>query len=220
MLPNSPFDKRVVFTSLHHSSSELFEPTPAELSIAPRGASALRRIEFILGRRAVSEGLKTLGLPDAPPLLRVGRLPVWPPGVRGSVSHTHIGGQIRAVAAVTIDSEIAALGVDIEGIRPISARVLQRIAQPAELDWVRSGDSARRAIAVFAAREALFKALSPVYGHPMLYRETHLAWSEEENGFRAVTELPRLHRAPVESVVRIIYRDSDVLAGTVILRGL
>ncbi len=216
MSPTSPFEKRVVFTALEHRASELLELSPAELAVAPRGASALRRIEFVLGRRAIAAALNQLGRATVEPLPRIGRLPVWPAGVRGSLSHTLAGESIRAVAAVTDKPDISGIGVDIETIRSISDRVLERIAHPAEIEWVRSADSARRAIALFAAREALFKAISPLYRQPMLYRETSLIWSEDEGAFHALTELPRFKRPPLESVVSIRYSGDVVLAGTVV----
>lgn len=213
MLLPSPFDDRVAFFALEHPTGELFEFTPAELSVAPRGASAERRIEFALGRRAALHALMRLGHPASSPLPRRERLPVWPTGIKGSISHTRYGDAIRAVAAVGIDTKVSALGLDIEAIRPISERVLRRIAHPAELAWIAAGDASRRAVALFAAREALYKAIHPLYRQPMHYRETHLDWDDELGGFRGTTALPQLGASTIKSVVNIRSVEDLVVAG-------
>lgn len=216
MLLPSPFDSRVFFACREHSSTALFDLSSEELRVAPRAGSVARRIEFALGRRAASEALKELGHRHDAPLSRVDRLPAWPRGVIGSISHTRIGETTYAVAALSTDPTLVGLGVDIEGIRPISERVINRIAQPDERAWIEQADSERRAITVFSAREALFKALSPLYAQPMLYSETELLWIDAERRFHGVTKLPRLQLAPIKTTIEVRYGEGVVITGVAI----
>lgn len=141
---------------------------PEEAACLPARAMPARRRDFWLGRVAGRRALQALGHPATPLLIGAGRAPVWPPGVVGSISHA--GGE--AVAAAAWSREVAALGLDLEVIRPLDAGVAGLIADPAEQAWI-GGDPARL-IRLFSAKESIFKALYPLHGAFFDFDAVHL----------------------------------------------
>ena len=125
------------------------------------GAGAKRRAEYTAGRRCAREALSRLGVDGFPLLSDADRLPAWPPGVVGSISH----GADYCVAAVAHAAEVAVLGVDVERGGPLGGRVAARVLADAErqrlagLPPLPGGDWAKLA---WSAKEAAFKAAFPV----------------------------------------------------------
>lgn len=127
-------------------------PLPPEVARAvPR-----RRAEFAAGRRCARAALHAAGGPaDADIAIGPLRAPVWPAGFVGSI--THAAG--IAAAAVAPASRTRALGIDIERIIGPGdvERLAPTLARPDEL-------AVAPLTALFAAKEALFKALAPRVG--------------------------------------------------------
>ncbi|WP_062763227.1 4'-phosphopantetheinyl transferase [Falsirhodobacter sp. alg1] len=123
-------------------------------------ARSKRRAEFRAGRIAASRaGMALAGTPFI-----AGRgadgAPVWPRGLRGSISHS--AGQ--AVALLGRADAWSGLGVDIEGA--LCPEVAKDIAPVALTAAERSlfGTSPLAVGMIFSAKESLFKALSPLIG--------------------------------------------------------
>src|SRR5690242_5958922 len=93
----------------------------AEEAAAVAGAVAARRAEFAAGRSAARRALAELGI--GPVALPVGerRMPVWPTGIVGSITHC-VG---LAAAAVAWADDLAALGIDVEPAIALDADVLE-----------------------------------------------------------------------------------------------
>ncbi|MFJ5549099.1 4'-phosphopantetheinyl transferase superfamily protein [Streptomyces sp. NPDC093225] len=129
----------------------------AELALAAQMPPA-RRADFLIGRCALRRALRDAGI-AAGPVLREGPRPRFPAGVTGSVSHS----RGVAVAVVARTAEVPGLGVDLEfgGPPPAAAHL---VLGPAERDLVRSAAAQRRMLELYAAKEAAFKALSPLLG--------------------------------------------------------
>ena len=215
----SPFDADVGFAAIAHSPARGSYLLPAEEAIAPRGRSLRRRLAFDLGRGAAHAALESVGRPVEPVLRGARGAPLWSTGCVGSISHTVVDGTVCAVAAVADAGRYGGVGLDLERVRPVSCGVLQRIASPAEVAWAHTttGLYPLRAIAVFAAREALFKAVSPGYSGRMRYHETELRWDGGRRGFLGVTLLPaEPARGRLESFISIDVRGGCVLAAVVI----
>lgn len=119
-------------------------------------ASDLRVRSFRAGRTAARRALARLG--EAPTSIGVGagREPVFPPGVRGSISHS----KELAIAAVARESSVRSVGVDLERTRELAPRVVERVASARERD----GLSALHALVLFSAKESIYKALYPEVG--------------------------------------------------------
>jgi 4'-phosphopantetheinyl transferase EntD len=82
--------------------------------------------------------------------------PVWPPGIVGSLAHD----ERVAIAAVARKTEFLAVGIDIEPADDLPEGLAELIATPAEQS--RYGHSFLRGRQLFAAKEAVYKAVHPL----------------------------------------------------------
>ena len=87
-----------------------------------------RRREYAAVRSCARACLQRLGYPRVPILPGVGGAPIWPAGVRGSM--THCAGY--AAAAVALLPRVSAIGIDAEPDAPLPDGVVDLIATPAE----------------------------------------------------------------------------------------
>jgi enterobactin synthetase component D len=123
--------------------------------------AARRRAEFLAGRWCAVRALEAAG--GAGPVGRAADgSPVWPRGFVGSITHSH--GRVLAVAARATD--VAALGIDLEG--PVSAEAAAELrprvlgADEAAVLAAAVGAGAPAFTLGFSAKEALYKALHPM----------------------------------------------------------
>jgi len=131
-----------------------------EADMQPMGAK--RRGEFLAGRVCAARALEAAGAG------RIGyvprgedKLPVWPAGWHGSISHS----TAWAAAAVAASRHCVALGFDIqERVSPrVMTEVLPLIANTAELARASPYFERRSALTLlFSAKESLYKALHPL----------------------------------------------------------
>ena len=82
--------------------------------------------------------------------------PIWPPGVAGSLAHD----DRVAVAAVGLQRDVGAIGIDVEPAVLLRPDMLELLATPAELR--RIADDPLRGRLLFAAKEAVYKAVYPL----------------------------------------------------------
>ena len=155
---------------------------PAERPGA-QGMAAQRLATYSSGRRVAREALRTLGLVDCA-VPRRGRAPVWPPDVVGSIAHS----RRYAVAIVARRTRAAGVGVDLESENRVGARVALRVlgererAQLAERDW---------RTMLFSAKEAVYKAVNPVVGEYLAFRDVALVAQADGTFTAATTRLCR-----------------------------
>ena len=126
------------------------------------GAVDSRRHDFAAARACAREAMRRLGIPGGP-VVRGGRgVPVWPPGVVGSLTHTD---GLRAAALAPADS-VRSLGLDVEPHGPLPDGVLGAISLPDEAAWVDAARGEGTAVhwdrALFTAKEATYKAWFPL----------------------------------------------------------
>jgi enterobactin synthetase component D len=126
--------------------------------------SVARRTGFVAGRICAARSLRKMGVVAEFPLPARERLPVWPLGVLGSISHC----ATMAVAMTAEQSGYCALGVDVESLMaPAIALEIQRnICRDEELVRLERHMPcrARSLTMLFSAKEALYKALFPSVG--------------------------------------------------------
>lgn len=125
-------------------------------------AGAKRRNEFTAGRLCARLAMAELGHRDVPLLAEPSRAPNWPTGLTGSITHT-VG---LAVAVVTLsgDHELG-LGIDAEVVGRIDTSIEEMVLGDEErraLDEIRSPERPVARTAVFAAKEAFYKAQWPL----------------------------------------------------------
>ena len=116
-----------------------------------------RRNEFIAGRCCARAALARIGVESCALVPDENRVPKWPTGIVGSISHS---GRLCCAVAAHSDN-IAYLGVDIETTTRISRGVIKRVVHPLEVDFV-NDDQARGSL-IFSAKEAFFKAQFPTW---------------------------------------------------------
>ncbi len=155
----SPFPPTVCFA---HAALDgaLSAPHPDEAAaLGPRAVDKRRR-EFAAGRAAARAALAALGLDPPPPVPAApDRAPIWPAGVVGAITHT----RTDALAAVARRAACGGLGLDLEhlgGLRRLD--VARQVADDAERAWI--GADRRRLLAVFSAKESIYKAFYPRHG--------------------------------------------------------
>jgi 4'-phosphopantetheinyl transferase EntD len=119
-------------------------------------SSELRVRSFRAGRTAARRALAKLGEPAMSIGVGAGREPMFPPRLRGSISHS----KELAIAVVAPSSDVRSIGVDLERTRELAPRVIERVANAAE----RAGLSALHALVLFSAKESIYKALYPEVG--------------------------------------------------------
>lgn len=121
-----------------------------------------RRYEFAMGRQCARAALAALGFPPTEIPAGRNREPVWPAGVRGSLSHA----SGAWAAAVALRSDILSLGLDIDTDEALPEETAEEIvrrderAQPTPIGmpielWEKI---------VFSAKESVFKAWFPATG--------------------------------------------------------
>jgi len=82
--------------------------------------------------------------------------PIWPAGIAGSLAHD----DRVAVAAVGMQRDVGALGIDIESAVALPPDMLELVSTPRELS--RIADDPLRGRLLFAAKEAVYKAVYPL----------------------------------------------------------
>lgn len=155
---------------LRLAARELARPAGADLGFSAVGpvegqhlpppirAAALRRQRgFSAGRRAAISALQAAGGPVGMGVgMGADRLPVWPAGWHGSITHTD------DLAAAVVAPDCAILGLDLE--RLMSPHIASEVAgaiMPEAVAGHAGMSSAQEVSRVFSAKEALFKALFP-----------------------------------------------------------
>jgi 4'-phosphopantetheinyl transferase EntD len=110
--------------------------------------------------------------PLAPLRRRASGAPEWPEGILGSLAHDdHF-----AVAAVARRGRLAGLGIDVEPPEPLPDDVVGFALSDAERRAT-AGDRTSQRL-VFAAKEAVYKAIHPLDGSPLEYADIEIRLAE------------------------------------------
>ncbi|MEW9918954.1 4'-phosphopantetheinyl transferase [Marimonas sp. MJW-29] len=142
-------------------------------------AVAKRQREFAAGRAAARRAMAVLGLPPVSLPSGEDRVPLWPAGVQGSISHT------LALCAAAVTTEPLHLGLDIEGDSDLNPGLLQTICTPQEIARIAGPEQGRLAKLTFSAKEAAFKAQYPVTGLTFGFDHMEIAFDHPTKRFTA-----------------------------------
>jgi len=145
-------------------------------------AVAKRRREFTAGRLCARRALSLLGIENYPLLATKDRLPVWPPGIVGSLSHC---GDFCGVA-VARKVEIAGIGFDVERAGPLEPGVIGMICAETERAWAertapRIGADWHKVI--FSAKESTYKCYYPLARRMLNFHDVEVSIDPEERIF-------------------------------------
>jgi len=142
----------------------LVEALPPAEALAVRQAVASRQREFALGRWCARQALQSMGRPASVIPVGANRVPVWPAGVVGSISHD----EGWCIAGVAPADRWAGLGVDTELVARLRLDMATQLCTAWEsARWL--GDTEApvriaRLARVFSLKEAAFKVLFPRFG--------------------------------------------------------
>ncbi|MFM5648677.1 4'-phosphopantetheinyl transferase [Aeromonas veronii] len=168
---------------LKYFDQSLFLESGVEYPTSLTRAIPKRKAEYFAGRLAARRALHFLGCKELALPIGEYRLPKWPSGYRGSISHT----RALAVSAVCEHDHYQAVGIDTETIFTADqcAKLMSVIVSEAEWSSIARGDCAlaqpQLITLVFSAKEALYKALYP---HTLLFQDfsaAKLIWVSEES---------------------------------------
>jgi len=147
-----------------------------------RNAVEKRRREFTAGRVCARRALSRLGVPEAPLLADADRVPRWPAGVVGSISHC----RGRCAVAVARSGAILGLGIDVEEAGAVDARLFRRILTPGEeraLEGLDAAAASRRATLVFSAKESAYKCYFPETRTPLGFHDAEVEIQPDAGSF-------------------------------------
>jgi enterobactin synthetase component D len=179
------FDKRlrVGTSALVGTLADLF----AEERVYVENSVASRQIDFATGRLVARRLLRDLGYPDRAIERDVDRVPVWPDGVLGSISHTNGA----CLVAVSVDSTLRGVGVDVEVDEPRTDRFLERITTPGERERLGSAAEGQRlATQIFSIKEAVYKACFPAIRDRWGFRDVEVEMDRATGRFLARAPAP------------------------------
>lgn len=145
-----------------------------------------RRHEFATGRRLAREGLASLGFANFALLADADRVPLWPEGIIGSISHA------RGLCAVAVAKRAALVGVgiDVEDAQAVRPELWRRVLRPEEERWLRAQPGSVQlplAAVFFSAKEAVYKAQFPLTRARLGFQDVALELDTSGGAFRART---------------------------------
>jgi 4'-phosphopantetheinyl transferase EntD len=132
---------------------------PEEERLVERAVESRRR-QFTTGRLAARRAWQELGVAPLPLLNDAQRVPLWPAGLVGSITHTHGW----CAAAVAHDSDVYGIGLDVEAATPLDVELWERVCRPEERSFLEPLPLEQRGLlakALFSAKESIYKALYP-----------------------------------------------------------
>lgn len=121
-----------------------------------------RQREFATARVLARHLLAEYGIHRYPLLNDNDRVPIWPEGIVGSISHCD---QCCMVALMNKNEKTINIGIDVEPDNAIDADLWPSFATDCELRWIESFaniSSGRLAHLLFSAKEATYKCIFPV----------------------------------------------------------
>lgn len=150
----------------------------------------VRRAEYSSGRRVARGALGLLGIADQPVTSRA-RVPVWPPGVVGSITHS----RTLALAVIGRTDRVRGIGVDVERERRVYERIAARVLLPRECENLAQPDWPTM---LFAAKEAVYKAVNPLVGEYLEFTDVEIVASTDGT-YRAAMTRPGDSKPVVEA---------------------
>ena len=153
-----------------------------------------RQFAYSTGRYLAKRALAELGVPVSSILTHPSRRPVWPEGIVGSITHSRRYG----IAIVCRCPGLAGVGVDLEVAGRVTGDIAASVMTDAERgahqgDWPPSAFTAN-----FSAKEAVFKAVNPIVGLMVGFREVEIRWFARERAFTATYIGPNRENAVID----------------------
>lgn len=160
----------LVITEVADRTAQLSSEEQGELApMAPK-----RKAGFSSGRYCAAQAQALLHLPVMP-VLRNERVPVWPEGIWGSITHTD-----RLAAAVV--SVKHSIGIDLEQLDRLHEGLYETLFTERELDDL-SGYGPAADTIMFSAKESGYKAIYPIGKKFIGFQEAEIVLNEDTQTF-------------------------------------
>jgi len=175
------FSSSVAIAETRNTNIDTSFLSPAERTYL-ENVSQNRKREFIAGRFCAHEAMVLANV--SPEHIQIGGKgePIWPSNIVGSITHSHG----YAAAAVARKSDIVSLGLDAEIDEPLSSRVLRRISNVQEQEWVENVGGTlvqHPGKVLFSAKEATYKAWYPITQEWLGFKEVLINFHDQGNTF-------------------------------------
>jgi phosphopantetheine--protein transferase-like protein len=183
-----------IFSPLLPGSAKIVEGAIADLEhlLAPQEAACIsqagskRRREFACGRIFARRALKSFDPEDRCLLIDADRVPIWPAGLIGSITHS----DHYCAVAVARKDQVSAIGIDVEELERVTLDLSEYILLPSEIEGANLHASSiqqrlRHIAVVFSAKETIYKCLYPITRSHLSFHDVHISVSEGLTSFEA-----------------------------------
>jgi len=174
--------------------------------------------EFAAGRLCARSGLAELGFAPAPLLAGADRVPLWPQGSLGSISHT----DQYCVAVVALQGNIAAVGVDVERIGGLGTALWPSVLRPEERAWVSALEEdvrAQSATIIFSAKEAFYKCQYALTGEWLNFDDVAVEVGVDSFEVTLVKQGALVSRSALSCAGRFLIDGNTIVTGIAIPNG-
>jgi 4'-phosphopantetheinyl transferase EntD len=162
--PKLPYAFYSCTFSAEYYSDTQFNVHNIDFPIKLNKAVAKRKAEFLAGRICAKKALNKEGITNVQIISGEDRAPIWPQGVKGSITHT----QGIAIAMCAHDIALKGIGIDVERFmdQEQEQKLQNQILHPTESDSFHSLalTTANPLTLLFSAKESIYKALYPSVG--------------------------------------------------------
>jgi 4'-phosphopantetheinyl transferase EntD len=130
-----------------------------------------RRLEFTAGRSLAKRTLAELGEAcTSIPAHRL-RYPLWPDGYVGSISHSNT----LAAVAVARETDVAALGIDVEVRGSVTDNLHRVLFTDAERAALTQSACVGHDTVLFSCKESVYKAVFPLFHESLEFTDVEIA---------------------------------------------
>jgi 4'-phosphopantetheinyl transferase EntD len=157
----------------------------AEEKMQVQSSVEKRQLEYAAGRQLSRSLLGEIGIRDFPLLNGIDRVPRWPDGILGSITHCN------SLCAVALGKagEVMAIGIDVEQAEPLPAEAEALAILPEERLLIKKLPESIQALAtrlIFSAKESAYKAIYPETQIFLEFSEVQIELHENGNFFATV----------------------------------
>jgi 4'-phosphopantetheinyl transferase EntD len=166
-------DPRVSVAEMDPRTIDLDAGLFPEEAAAVERAVLTRRQQFAAGRILARRAWQRLGQAPVPLLSDERRVPIWPNGIVGTITHTHGW----CAAAVARQREVMGLGADVEPTTPLEHNLWERICRPEERAFLAATPAPLAGLlakGIFSAKESIYKALYPTVREFLDFQGMHV----------------------------------------------
>lgn len=157
----------------------------ADEAVSVANAVPRRRLEFAIGRQCARRAMEALGHAGSPLVRGLDRMPIWPGGLVGSITHTD---SWAAAAVARREDGFAAVGIDLEPASELAVDLWAAICTPKEQTRLAAIGGMTPGLAahlLFCMKEAAFKCQFPLSGTMLEFTDFSVDTDAEARMFYA-----------------------------------